>query len=53
MLPLNALTPHERSTGPDGANRLKESLKGEDDEEQINVNELNEASRFLKRTMIP
>ena len=53
MLPLNALTPHERSTGPDGVNRLKESLKGEDDEEQINVNELNEASRFLKRTMIP
>jgi len=33
MLPLNALTPHERSTGPDGLNRLKDSLKIVDDEE--------------------
>jgi|LauGreDrversion4_2_1035121.scaffolds.fasta_scaffold142696_3 hypothetical protein len=53
MLPLNALTPHERSTGPDGLNRLKDSLKSVDDEEQNNVVELNEASRFLRRTMIP
>ena len=53
MLPLNALPPHERRTGPDGLNRLKDSLKSMDDEEQNNVVELNEASRFLRRTVIP